>query len=42
MEFDSIYSKYLLDYNIRMDIIMYHSKCKIGIGKAPIAACRLL
>lgn len=28
MEFDSIYSKYSLDYTIRMDINMYHSKWK--------------
>jgi hypothetical protein len=42
MEFDSIYSKYFLDYNIRMDISMYHSKCKIEIAKASSAACRLL
>lgn len=24
-----------------MEINMYHSKCKIGIRKAPTAACRL-
>lgn len=28
MEFDSNYSKYFLDYNVRMDISMYHSKWK--------------
>lgn len=31
----------LLDYNIRMEINTYHSKCKIGIRKASTAACRL-
>lgn len=28
MKFDSIYSKYFLDYNIRIDISMYRSKWK--------------
>lgn len=31
MEFDSVYYKYFLDYNIRMDISMYHSKWKVNL-----------